>query len=72
MIENKKVITWSLIVLFLTLSIVYSLTYQKKELIFKSTNKSENVYAQTQAEQWSNIDSKDSSKNTNNSVSMSD
>jgi preprotein translocase subunit SecG len=51
MIENKKVITWSLIVLFFTLSIVYSLTYQKKELIFKSTNKSENVYAQTQAEQ---------------------
>ena len=61
-----------MIVLFLTLSIVYSLTYQKKELIFKSTNKSENVYAQTQAEQWSNIDSKDSSKNTNNSVSISD
>ena len=36
MIENKKVITWSLLVLFLSLSIVYSLTYQKKESLFKS------------------------------------
>lgn len=35
MVENKKVITRSLIVLFLSLSIVYSLTYQKKERIFK-------------------------------------
>ena len=42
MIENKKVITWSLIVLFLSLSIVYSLTYQKKESLFKSTIKSWN------------------------------
>ena len=38
MIENKKVITRSLIVLFLSLSIVYSLTYQKKENLFKSVN----------------------------------
>ena len=37
MIENKKVITRSLIVLFLCLSIVYSLTYQKKESLFKAT-----------------------------------
>lgn len=37
MIENKKVITWSLIVLFLSLSIVYSLTYQKKESLFKAS-----------------------------------
>lgn len=44
MIENKKVISWSLIVLFLSLSIVYSLTYQKKELLFK-----------TETEKWSGI-----------------
>jgi len=36
MIENKKVITRSLVVLFLSLSIVYSLTYQKKESLFKA------------------------------------
>ena len=42
MIENKKVITWSLIVLFLSLSIVYSLTYQKKESLFKSAIKNWN------------------------------
>ena len=42
MIENKKVITWSLIVLFLSLSIVYSLTYQKKESLFKASIKSWN------------------------------
>lgn len=34
--ENKKVISRSLIVLFLSLSIVYSLTYQKKESLFKT------------------------------------
>ena len=37
MIENKKVINRSLVVLFLSLSIVYSLTYQKKQSVFKST-----------------------------------
>lgn len=37
MIENKKVITRSLIVLFLILAIVYSLTYQKKESLFKAS-----------------------------------
>lgn len=34
--ENIKVISRSLIVLFLSLSIVYSLTYQKKESLFKT------------------------------------
>jgi len=62
-----------LIVLFLSLSIVYSLTYQKKEVIFKSTNKTENIYTQTQIESWFNtVDSDSSSKDINNSVSMSD
>ena len=42
MIENKKVITRSLIVLFLSLSIVYSLTYQKKESLFKAAIKNWN------------------------------
>lgn len=53
MIENKKVITWSLIFLFLCLSIVYSLTYQKKEALFKSTIKSwnETTY-QTWNQNW--------------------
>lgn len=37
MMENKKVISRSLIVLFLSLSIVYSLVYQKKEDLFKTT-----------------------------------
>lgn len=45
MIENKKVITRSLIFLFLCLSIVYSLTYQKKEALFKSSLKSWNEIA---------------------------
>jgi len=40
MMENKKVITRSLIVLFLSLWIVYSLTYQKKESLFKASLKS--------------------------------
>lgn len=55
MIENKKVITWSLIVLFLSLWIVYSLTYQKKESIFKSTIKSWNEITNqtwTQNQNW--------------------
>ncbi len=42
MIENKKVITRSLIILFLCLSIVYSLTYQKKESLFKAATKNWN------------------------------
>ena len=40
MMENKKVITWSLIVLFLSLSIVYSLTYQKKQSLFRAAIRS--------------------------------
>ena len=40
MMENKKVITRSLIVLFLSLGIVYSLTYQKKESLFRTSIKS--------------------------------
>ena len=55
MIENKKVITWSLIVLFLSLSIVYSLTYQKKESLFKSAVKNWNEItnqAWTQNQNW--------------------
>lgn len=43
--ENKKVISWSLIVLFLSLSIVYSLTYQKKESLFR-----------TVVDNWNNIE----------------
>lgn len=36
MVENKKVITWSLIILFLMLAIIYSLTYMKKATLFKT------------------------------------
>ena len=35
MVENKKVITWSLIILFLILAIVYSLSYMKNATLFK-------------------------------------
>ena len=42
MIENKKVISRSLIFLFLCLSLVYSLAYMKKTEIFKSVTKSWN------------------------------
>ncbi len=53
MIENKKVITRSLIVLFLSLSIVYSLTYQKKESLFKAALKSRNeITNQTWTQNW--------------------
>ena len=53
MIENKKVITRSLIVLFLSLSIVYSLTYQKKESLFKTALKSWNeITNQTWTQNW--------------------
>jgi len=40
--ENKKVISRSLIVLFLSLTIVYSLAYQKKQYLFKPEIKSWN------------------------------
>lgn len=55
MIENKKVITWSLIILFLILSIVYSLTYQKKQYLFKNIGETWNntsFYSVDQS-QWS-------------------
>lgn len=53
MAENKKVITWSLIILFLILSIVYSLTYQKKQSIFKVPNGIwSDVSAQITQNQW--------------------
>lgn len=59
MIENKKVITRSLIVLFLSLAIVYSLTYQKKERLFKSSTKISNeIISQTWIHDqnwWSNV-----------------
>ena len=82
MIENKKVITWSLIVLFLSLSIVYSLTYQKKESLFKSTiriwneitnqtwNQSQNLWSTTQNHTNLNKDTKNIK--TTNSVSLWD
>ena len=48
MMENKKVISRSLIVLFLSLSIVYSLTYQKKESLFKTVvDNWDNIQEQT-------------------------
>ena len=49
MIENKKVITRSLIFLFLSLSIVYALTYQKKESLFKATR---DVYISDSVSLW--------------------
>ena len=82
MIENKKVITWSLIVLFLSLWIVYSLTYQKKESIFKSTIKSwneitnqtwtqnQNLWLNTQ--KITNLNKDSENIKTTNSVSLWD
>ena len=55
MIENKKVISRSLVVLFLSLSIVYSLTYQKKMSLFRSSVKSWNEITNqtwTQNQNW--------------------
>ena len=49
MIENKKVITWSLITLFLSLSMVYSLTYMKKATLFKNI---ENKWNETLIQTW--------------------
>jgi len=82
MIENKKVITWSLIVLFLSLWIVYSLTYQKKESIFKSTIKSWNKITNqtwTQNQNWwlntqktTNLNKDSENIKTTNSVSLWD
>ncbi len=82
MIENKKVISWSLIVLFLSLSIVYSLTYQKKESLFKSTVKSWNEITNqvwTQNQNWwfttqnsTNLDKETENVKITNSVSLWD
>ncbi len=82
MIENKKVITWSLIVLLLSLWIVYSLTYQKKESIFKSTRKSWNDITNqtwTQNQNWwlntqktTNLNKDSENIKTTNSVSLWD
>jgi len=44
MVENKKVITWSLIILFLVLAIVYSLTYMKKASLFKKWFETETTH----------------------------
>ena len=80
--ENKKVISWSLIVLFLSLSIVYSLTYQKKESLFKSAIKNWNEITNqtwTQNQNWwstvqnsANIDKETENIKTTNSVSLWD
>jgi len=68
MIENKKVISRSLIVLFLSLSIVYSLTYQKKESLFKSEIKDhDKVFIQTWTQNqnlWFNTQDSDINKDT--------
>ena len=54
MIENKNVITRSLIVLFLSLSMVYSLTYMKEATLFKAVGKRWNeVVNQTWSDLWS-------------------
>ena len=73
MIENKKVITRSLIVLFLSLSIVYALTYQKKESLFKSGIKNWNeITNQTWTQnQWlATQNLKDQQKTTENSQNI--
>ena len=80
--ENKKVISWSLIVLFLSLSIVYLLTYQKKESLFKSAIKNWNEITNqtwTQNQNWwstvqnsANIGKETENIKTTNSVSLWD
>ena len=80
--ENKKVISWSLIALFLSLSIVYLLTYQKKESLFKSAIKNWNEITNqtwTQNQNWwstvqnsANIGKETENIKTTNSVSLWD
>ena len=73
MIENKKVITRSLIVLFLSLSIVYSLTYQKKESLFKTVLQSWNeITNQTWTQNWWSVtqNSTNPDKDSKDSVSL--
>ena len=78
MIENKKVITCSLIVLFLSLSMVYSLTYMKKASLFKAVEKKWNEIT-TQAsienqDTWStttNVDTLKSNEKINSDWTVS-
>ena len=76
MIENKKVITSSLIVLFLSLSMVYSLTYMKKATLFKAAARNWNeIVKQTESQDvWTltkDEDTSDTSKETaSSSVSL--
>ena len=73
MIENKKVITRSLIVLFLSLSIVYSLTYQKKQSLFKvgAINWNEIVNQEWDQNWWStNSTNPGKDSKSSNSVSL--
>ena len=66
--ENKKVISLSLIILFLSLSIVYSLAYMKRSDLFKGNinTSSENLNST-----WTNDTSSKSSTNLNeNSISL--
>ena len=62
MVEKKKVITLSLIVLFLSLSVVYSLTYQKKQSLFRATVKDWNT---TTVHASNNIDASSSNESKN-------
>jgi len=72
MIENKKVITRSLIVLFLSLSIVYSLTYQKKESLFKTSMRVWNeVTSEIWTQDWWSV-TQNSVKPSKDSVKKSD
>ena len=81
MIENKNVITRSLIVLFLSLSMVYSLTYMKKATLFKAADRrwneivnqtwNQNIWSIADTTNSSNNKASDSSKNNStNSVSL--
>ena len=80
MIENKKVITCSLIVLFLSLSMVYTLTYMKKATVFKAAvNRQNEIVKQAWSQDIWSITKEDSTANwwslnivktSNNSVSL--
>ena len=73
MIENKKVITRSLIVLFLSLSIVYSLAYQKKESLFKASIKSwYEVTTQIWNQNWWSVTQKSNPNKDSGNVKASD
>ncbi len=72
MIENKKVITWSLITLFLSLSIVYSLVYQKEERLFKTPAKSEATNQTWTQSWWPSSQNYDNLSNWNWAVDLAD